>query len=335
LKQARELAADARAVSRSGKDPIKERERTKREAAKEVHTLRSVADAAFEARKAELKGDGKAGRWFSQLELHVLPKLGGVPVEEIDQKDIRDCIAPIWHTKAETARKAMNRLHIVLQYGAAMGLDVDLQAVDKAKQLLGRTRHKEQNIPSVHWSAVPGFYASLDTGTPTELALCLLILTGARSGSIRHCSLEQVHGNVWTIPAEYMKSRKDQAKEFRVPLSLEAMRIIDLARPFERDGFLFPGARKGVISDATMSAYMKRLGMDERPHGFRSSLRTWIAETTQTRHEIAETVMAHTTGSSVERAYLRTDYLDERRIVMDAWADHVTQRGQHNLRLVQ
>lgn len=79
LGEARRLAEKWRAIVREGKDPIKERERLSREAAKSDSRLQNVADAAFEARKAELKGDGKAGRWFSPLELHVLPKLGRSP----------------------------------------------------------------------------------------------------------------------------------------------------------------------------------------------------------------------------------------------------------------
>jgi hypothetical protein len=128
LKEARERADYWRSVVREGKDPIKERDRQKREAAKSDHTLTTVAEEAFEARKAELKNDGKSGRWFSPLQLHVLPKLGKVPVEEIDQKDIRDTLAPIWHEKGETARKAINRLGIVIRYAASLGLDVDIQA---------------------------------------------------------------------------------------------------------------------------------------------------------------------------------------------------------------
>ena len=68
-----------------------------------------------------------------------------------------------------------------------------------------------------------------------------------------------------------------KAQDFRVPLSGEAQRVIDLARPFEREGFLFPSVRKGVISDATMARYMERQGLVARPHGFRASLRTWLA----------------------------------------------------------
>ena len=133
LKDARELAARWRQQAKLENDPIKLRDNERREAAKTINFLKNVAIAAFEARKAELKADGKAGRWLSPLELHVLPKLGRLPVEHIDQRDIADTLSKIWHSKAETARKAMNRLGIVFQYGAAMGLNVDLNAVAKAK----------------------------------------------------------------------------------------------------------------------------------------------------------------------------------------------------------
>lgn len=62
----------------------------------------------------------------------VLPKLGKVPVAEIDQTDIRDTLAPIWQDKADTAKKALNRLPICPKHGAALGVDVDLQAAEKA-----------------------------------------------------------------------------------------------------------------------------------------------------------------------------------------------------------
>jgi len=105
VKEARALAAKWQAVARDDKDPIKERERERREAAKPLNTLSNVAADAFESRKAELKGDGKAGRWFTPLELHVLPKLGKIPVEEIDQQDIKNTLAPIWHTKRYSGRR--------------------------------------------------------------------------------------------------------------------------------------------------------------------------------------------------------------------------------------
>ncbi|UTH49095.1 integrase arm-type DNA-binding domain-containing protein [Loktanella salsilacus] len=328
LKAAREAADAARAVVRQGLDPIKERERQQREAARNIHMLSDIALDAFESRKAELKGDGTAGRWFSPLELHVLPKLGRVPVADIDQKDIRDTLAPIWHTKAETARKAMNRLGIVLRHAAALGLDVDLQATEKAKALLGKQRHTVTNVPAMNWRDVPAFYQSLG-GSITELALRLLILTAVRSGPLRMMHVDQIEGDIWTIPAAAMKGRLGATSDFRVPLSAEAQAVIAEARKFARDGFLFPGARRGVISDMTMTAYMDRRGLSERPHGFRSSFRDWTAEATQTPHDVAETCLGHTTGGTVERAYRRTDFLEQRRVLVESWSNRIIQNDDN------
>lgn len=324
LKEAREEAEKWRAVVRQGADAIKERERQRREAERNLHILNDIARDAFESRKAELKGDGKAGRWFSPLELHVLPKLGKMPVAEIDQRDIRDTLAPIWHDKADTARKAMNRLSICMKHAAALGLDVDLQATEKAKALLGKQRHKAQHIPALPWQDVPAFYQSLDGGTVTELALRLLILTAVRSFPLRTLHLDQIDGDIWTIPAEAMKGRRDATSDYRVPLSREALKVISEATPFARDGFLFPGVRKGVISDATMGKFMARRGMTERPHGFRSSFRDWVAEATNTPHDVAETALGHVTGGAVERSYRRTDFLEQRRALMERWANTLT-----------
>jgi integrase len=248
-----------------------------------------------------------------------------VPVTDIDQRDIRDALAPIWHAKAETARKALNRLRLVLRHAAALGLNVDLQAPDKARALLGKSRHEARHIPALHWRDVPGFYATLAEPSPTHLALRLLILTGVRSAPLRHIHLSQIDGAVWTVPAEAVKGRKGATAAFRVPLSRVALRCIELARPFARDGFLFPGAKPGtVMSDMTLSQHMKRRGMAARPHGFRSSLRDWLAECTDAPHEAAETVLGHVAGSAVVRAYRRSDFLEQRRALMERWADFVT-----------
>lgn len=320
LKDAREIAAEYRSMAARGNDPIQYRRAQRREAARDRNLLQDVARDAYESHKASLRAEGKAGQWFSPLELHVLPKLGRKPVTEITQRDVRDALEPIWHTKAATANKAAARLKIVLDHAAALGLDVDLQAVAKAKKLLGRQRHEVKSIPSMPWTDVPEFYSSLAEPTITHLALRLLILTGLRSKPIRFARIEEIDGDIWTVPAANMKARIGQERDFRVPLSAEAQRIIDLARPFERNGFLFPSARRGVISDATMSRHMERSGLQARPHGFRSSLRTWLAETTNAPHEVAEAMLAHLTDSKVVRTYRQTDYLDQRRDLLERWS---------------
>ncbi len=112
LANAHIVAQRWRSIAAEGRDPVKEREAEARAARREDISLTVLTADAFEARKAELKDDAKAGRWLSPLAGHELPKLGKIPITDIDQRDIRDTLSPIWRTKADTARKAMNRLGV-------------------------------------------------------------------------------------------------------------------------------------------------------------------------------------------------------------------------------
>ncbi|GAB5447180.1 tyrosine-type recombinase/integrase [Gymnodinialimonas sp.] len=323
LKAVRAIAAGLREKVAQGIDPIKARRDAEQAALRNMHTLHDVTLDAFESRKADLRGDGKAGRWLSPLELHVLPKLGKTPIAEIDQRDIRDTLAPIWHAKADTARKAIGRLGIVFKHAAALGLDVDLQATEKAKALLGRSRHVAKHIPSMDWREVPAFFAQLSDGSTTHLALRLLILTGLRSKPIRFARIDEIEGSIWTVPGENMKARKHQAVDFRVPLSALALETIESAKLLARDGYLFPGVNKGVISDATMSSLMTRMEIEARPHGFRSSFREWADRAGGVSFETAEMAIAHKARTTTQKAYLRDDQLEQRAALMERWADHV------------
>jgi integrase len=333
LANARKLAAVQSALLLSGKCPHDERKASKLDAAVkrersspealEAGRLRAIVPTAFDAHKSSLKDDGNAGRWLSPLRVHVLPKLGGMSVERIQGKEIADTFRPIWHSKPDVARKAMSRLGYCLKYAKAMGHVVDRDAIDDAKDILGKQSHKALHIPAMMASEVPAFYATLGN-TPSQLALRLLILTGARSKSVRFAHVEHVSGDVWTIPAPLMKGKKNQTEPFSIPLSDEAMRVIDLAKQNARDGFLFPSERKGVISDMSMTAVMRRADLTARPHGFRTSLRVWANEHKDSvSFEVREMVLAHKIGSSVSQSYDRDDYFQDRTHLMKLWAAHV------------
>ncbi|WP_212112951.1 tyrosine-type recombinase/integrase [Bartonella queenslandensis] len=322
LKEARELAKHYSAILREGNDPIVFREQTVLK--QQSNMFSEIATAAFESKKAELKNEGKNGRWFSPLELHVIPHIGSLSIEKLTANIISNVLAPLWHEKADTARKALNRINICLKYAAALGLDVDLQACMKARALLGKPRTTPTNIPAMPWQEVPAFYQSLDDNILSNLALKLLILTGVRSYPLRYLRLEQIDKDIWTIPKENMKGIVGKVSDFRVPLSNEALKVIEKSLPFEKNGFLFSGLTGKPISDASMAKYMTVCGLTYRPHGFRSSLRDWIAETTSTPFEIAETVLAHSVGSSVTKAYMRTDFLEQRHALLEQWAAFIT-----------
>ncbi|MCZ2204023.1 tyrosine-type recombinase/integrase [Bartonella sp. A05] len=327
LKEARLKAMACRELLNQGIDPIRTRKKEKLQRICGGISLREIALSAFEAKKSELKNEGKAARWLTPLELHVFPKLGDIAVNDLNQGDIKECISPIWKTKNETASKALSRLNIAIKHAAARGIDVDMQLIPKAKALLGRYIQNTQNIPAMPWKEVPEFYQSLNDELVSNLALKLLILTGARSMPIRYIRSEEINESIWTIPKENMKGIMGKVSDFRIPLSAEALAVIEKTK---QNGFLFVGNSGRPISDATLSKFMKDRGISYRPHGFRSSLRDWIAETTPTPFEIAEAILAHSVGNTVTKAYMRTDFLEQRRAILEQWSSFVT--GVNHLR---
>jgi len=278
------------------------------------HTLRAWVGRWMKANRHDLKDGGRSGRWLSPLRVHVLPKLGDMDIRAVSFDDIKATFDPIWRTKTSAAAKAMDRLGMVMRYAETELPEVDVRLVPRARVALGNQRHKATPIPSMPWQDVGAFYASL-SASPTDLALRLLILTASRGTPVRMAHVDQFDGDMWTVPAAHMKNTKD----FRIPLSDEARRVIDLARPLARHGYLFCGPRGKPITDMAMTAMFRRREIPFRPHGFRSSFRSWAEETAQD-WTLAETSLAHTIGGRVERSYQRSDLLERRRPLMQEWA---------------
>jgi integrase len=98
-------------------------------------------------------------------------------------------------------------------------------------------------------------------------------------------------------------------------------------------GYAFPGiGRSNCVSDVAIQKALNALGEAGRPHGFRTSFRTWAQDTDQP-WDLSEAILGHSIGNRVERAYARSDLLDRRRVVMDKWAAHVTAQSAQVVRL--
>lgn len=320
-------------ILNSGIDPIEERERLRAEAEAAANepndrdpTFKDMVEIVFEAQKERLREDGERGRWLSPLKVHVLPKIGSKRISELDRFDIKNALEPIWRTKQETASKAYLRTKKVLTKARRMGYDVDPFICDQAEELLGFVENKSKPITSTPWQELPSLYLRLsELDYPSSLAVRFAILTTARGMSVRGARFDEIDGDVWTVPADRMKGERGQVKEFRIPLSTEALAVLRQCKENARSDFLFPSPRanKGV-SDVAMSKVLNVLKEPGRVHGFRSSFRTWVQDTDAASYEVAETALAHTVGNKVERAYARSDLLDHRRILMQKWADYVT-----------
>lgn len=318
IADARERALDFRKRARNGVDPIAERAAARQRA--RCLTVAEAVDRCFTARQAQLKGDGKAGRWLSPLQTYVIPAIGTMAVEDVDQHVIKQILEPIWHETPDSARKAMNRINLTLKHAAALGLAVDLQATMKARALLGKQRHEAQHIPSMPYQEAPGFYELLCSKPHMScLALRFVMLTAARTGEIRFALLSDIQDDVLVIPA----ARTKTGSEHRIPLTDEALRVVAAAQVGAKQTLLFPSPTGRPMSDATLARFMEREGLEARPHGFRATFRTWAEERTDAEYEVKETVLGHKVGGNVERAYQRSDLLEKRRALLQRWADYL------------
>ncbi len=318
IAEARQSASEARRKLRGGINPIQQRQQQKQRSNR--LTVSEAIQGCFEAKQAELKNDGKAGRWMSPLNVHVLPKIGSKAIEDIDQHELKKLLGPIWHEKPAAARKALNRMNLTLKHAAALGLEVDLQAVMKAQALLGKQRHEVTHIPSLPYKEAPKFYQWLCTKqTTSALALRFLIVTAARTSEVRFAAFDEIDGDTWTLGPERTKT----GKEHRVPLSKEARTIALQARQSDEQLLLFPSGRGKPLSDAAMSRFMEREGYTARPHGFRSTFRTWVEEATDTPFEVKESALGHQVDGEVARAYQRSDRLPKRAKLMKGWTNYL------------
>jgi integrase len=264
--------------------------------------------------------------------LHVFPRFGRKPVGNVAVDDVLRALTPIWTDKNPMAVIVRSRIELVLDYAEARGWrqgENPARWRGKLRHLLPRPGkvHRVEHRPALAWREAPALFATLREASESNMAsrcLALLILTVARSSEARGCRWSDIDLNqgLWMIPAARMKS----AREHRVPLSEPAVdTLIELAKVRTGDLVFFGHARGRSVADTTINALLRRLGHHEiTVHGFRSCFRDWAADTGK-QGDLAEAALAHVVGNAVARAYQRSDLLEARRSLMQAWADFLTQ----------
>jgi integrase len=318
LADARTKAAELRKHALNGRDPIAERDRDRRI----TPTFKEAVKATHEALKAGWSVKNAAD-FLTSLETYAYPAIGNLKVDTIEASHIRDLLAPIWTKVPETARKVKVRTSSVLNFALSKGWRSS-EAPRKSVTLGLSKQAKGSNFASMRWADVPAFVARLRDKVPStgRDALLLQILTAARSGEIRSArwaDMDVERGN-WNRPAELMKNREPHT----VTLNTAAVALLEriaAARKPKASDLVFPSAKGTMISDMTLSKVMRDAKQPYTPHGFRSSFRDWAAEQ---MHEVpdavAEAALAHVVPDKVVRAYKRTNFIEMRRELLEAWA---------------
>ena len=326
LAEARERGHQARRQLRlDGVDPLKEKRAAKRQRALDlVHakTFKECALAYITAHEAGWRGDHSRRQWSASLERYVYPKIGNLPVADVDLACVLSVVEPIWTLVPETARRVRNRVELILDWATARGLssgDNPARWRGLLESLLSEQRRAQavNHLAAVPYQQIGAFMEKLrgQEGIAAR-ALEFLILTASRSSEALGAKWSEIDGATWTVPASRMKAHR----EHRVPLSRRAVELL-ASLPHDSD-FIFPAVRAGgAPHHRTLIRELQRLGVKATVHGFRSSFRTWAGERTSFANHVIEISLAHTVGSAVERAYSRGDLLDQRSKLMEAWAE--------------
>lgn len=323
LAEARDKAAATRKQMRAGDDPV-EAKRAAKKAAATIPTFRAAAGMVHAEREGDWRNDKHKAQWINTLTAYAFPAIGDRPIDKVTSGDVRDLLVPIWQSKPETAKRVLQRIGKVLDWGYAKGYCGGEAPMRSIRAGLNRQTKKPEHLASLPHDQVAALMAKLATSdTAGRLALRFLILTAARSGEVRHAVWDEIDNDLWTIPSERMKAKKEHV----VPLSAAAVAVLDTARKLRKGKKgepIFPGMRDQPLSDMTLTKVLRTaIAGDWTVHGFRSSFRDWAAEKTSFPREVAETALAHTNPDKTEASYRRTNYLDKRRDMMQQWADYV------------
>jgi integrase len=335
LKDARKKVSELRALLLDGKDPLDVRQEKAiaiKKAKAKSKTFSECVDLYLDRKTFNNAKHGK--QWRSTLETYAYPHLKDLPVSVIDISDIKEVLDPIWKTKTETAHRLQGRIKTVIDFAIVSGYREKsnpaiwagyLSTQYDAPAAIAKVKH----MPALPYSNLNTFMQALRKhGATGAKALEFLILTAVRSESVRSATWSQIDkkANVWTIPKEFTKTKR---RDHQVPLSIEAMALLEGLPTFDDTDLIFPSLTLVKMSDSAISKLMREMRDNKEfkgegvPHGFRSTFSTWRLECTTYSQELGEFCLMHEVGDAVYKAYQRSNGLERRREIMQDWSTFI------------
>ncbi len=349
LALARQKADDARRMVAEGQDPSAARQEAKAEVQRKRRAER-LADAglppegSFEAVAREWLSQvhqvkvspGHAERTRIRLEQDAFPWIGRRPIGEIEAPELLQVLRRVEGRGAiETAHRIKDACGQVFRYGIATGACARNPAADLRDALRPvQTKHHAAITEPAQVAKLLRDMHDYQGSAVTRAALALSALLLLRPGELRHMEWAWVDldAAMLTVPAEAMKRKKADKADgppHHVPLAAQAVAVLQELQPLTGSGrYVFPAltSKQRCMSENTVRSALRRLGYgndDMTAHGFRATARTMIAERLGVLPEVIEAQLAHAVGDALGRAYNRTQFADQRRTMMQAWADYL------------
>ena len=329
LKQAREKREACLRVLRQGLDP-----NDKNALSIESLTVRQVSWAWFtDKKRPEVTLDYADDIWRS-FELHVFPKLGDVPICNIRANDVYEKLLYLQQSGSlETLRRLCSRLRDVMSYAVSRGLIEHNCLYDLSKSY---TAPRVTPLPTIRPDELGQFLkdlANVQIQFTTRCQIEWLMLTIVRPAEAAAAEWEEINFDkkIWTIPGSRMKNSKKAVRtdlgDHLVPLSTHCLKLLEIMRPISgHRRYIFPGQRtpNNPMSSQSANMVIKRMGYKGRfvSHGFRKLASTYLNERGFSGDHI-EKSLAHKDKNAIRAIYNQAEYIEPRRLIMQAWADFI------------
>lgn len=348
LALARRKADEARRLVSAGVDPSEHRKAAKVATLQQleeerradsglppVGSFEAVAREWFEARRGDW-ADTYSSKILDRLVADIFPYIGRRPVGQVTPPELLAALRRIEVRGAiETAHRARENCSQVFRYAVAAGL----AERDPAQDLRDALRKPVvKHFPAITrperlsdlLRAIDGYAGTAVVRAALQLAPMLLL----RPGELRHAHWAEIDldGATWTVPAHRMKREKTGKREgppHVVPLATQAVQVLAALQPLTGTGALvFRGERHHdrPMSENTVNAALRAMGFPAEEvtgHGFRATARTMLAERLGVEESVIEAQLAHSVKDSLGRAYNRTEFMAQRRTMMQSWADYL------------
>ena len=322
LSEARELTLEAKKLLQKNIDPSVHKKREKIETSE--HTFKLIADQWHKKESGLWSKDHSDKVWHS-LKMDAFPHIGDMPIKDIRTPDVLSVIRLIESRGAlDVASRVKQRIKSVLRYAIQTGI-LEFNVADALDGVI-QTR-KVTHRKTLKLDELPSFLNALDTYpgyTLTGYALQLIVHTFVRPGELRSAEWKDIDMEkaTWRIPAEKMKMKEEHI----VLLSKQVLSLLEkIKKKTGRFNLVFPGSHdsKKPISENTLTyAIRKRLGFDATAHGFRTTASTTLNES-GFRVDVIERQLAHGERNKVRAAYNRSQYLAERKEMMQWYSDYL------------
>lgn len=337
LQQAREKRLETRRLMLEGVDPAKHRDANKRLVADRLANTFEKISREWYANKVPTWSERTAKNMIQRLEADIFQPLGSMPIAEIKHREVIAALRKIEERGATEIAKRMKAVcSQIFSYAIQCGLTERNLVVDMKDVL--KTR-RASHFAAIDADELPVFLTALARNEarmfePTRIALRLMLLIFVRTSELIETPWSEIDldKGEWIIPWQRMKRGKltvnPDTANHHVCLSRQALALLrELHAITGGSKYLFPNHRdpRKPMSNNTLLVALERMGYKGRMtgHGFRALAMSTIKERLGYRHEVVDRQLAHAPKDKVASAYDRAKFLDERKVMMQAWADYL------------